>query len=94
MPTENQSKTLPVVDLPLHVGRSNLVESLAAAAPVLFVVVLLLALGLARLFSQGRSKTRRSFRWFFRYWQSFFGMKYNPTSKSNLRKRHSGSNGN
>jgi hypothetical protein len=94
MPTENQATTLPVVDLPLQAGRSTIIESLAATTPVLFVVLLLLALGLARLFSRGRSRARRSVRWFIRYWQSFFGMKYNPSSKSNLRKRHSGSNRN
>jgi hypothetical protein len=94
MSSENQPTTLPVVALPLQTGGSTIVETLAATTPVLFVVLLRLALGLARLFSRGRSKARRSVRWFFRYWQSFFGMNYNPTSKSSLRKRHSRTQGN
>jgi hypothetical protein len=88
MPAREGSR-LPVVELPGHVGRSTLTEAIASTAPVLFVVLLFLALGLARLFSRGRSRARRSVRWFFRYWQSFFGMNYNPSSKTNLRKRHS-----
>jgi hypothetical protein len=88
MPTEKQAN-LPVVDLPVQSSRTTVVENLAAITPVLFVVVLLLTLGLARLFRRGRSNARRSMRWFFRYWQSFFGVNYNPSSKSSLRKRHS-----
>ena len=88
MSTENQAN-LPIVDLPVQTGRSTVAENLAATTPVLFVVLLLLILGLARLFSRGRSNARRSMRWFFRYWQSFFGVNYNPSSKSSLRKRHS-----
>ena len=60
-----------------------------STAPALFVAGLLLALALVRLFSRGRSGARRAVRWFIRYWQAFFGLNYNPTKKSNLRKRHS-----
>ena len=65
-------------------------ETLASTTPFLFVILLLLGFGLKHLFSRGRSSARRSVRWYLRYWQSFFGMKYNPSSQSNLRKRHSG----
>ena len=88
MPAQ-QSANLSSVDLPLQAAKANLVEILASTTPWLYVAALLILLGLARLFSGGRSKARRSVRWFIRYWQAFFGLKYTPTSKSNLRKRHS-----
>lgn len=84
-----QSSNLGFVDLPLQTAKASLVESLASTTPWLYVALLLVILGMARLFSRGRSQARRSVRWFIRYWQAFFGLKYSPTSKSNLRKRHS-----
>ncbi|MFN7900361.1 MAG: hypothetical protein ACK5N0_11980 [Synechococcaceae cyanobacterium] len=73
----------------MQAARSSIVESLASSAPWLFVGALLLTVALLRLFRSGRKSARRSMRWFLRYWQSFFGLNYNPSTKSNLRKRHS-----
>lgn len=88
MSTESESG-LPVVELPSHGGQSTLVQTVASTAPVLFVVLLFLGLVLIRLYSGGRSSARRKTRWFVRYWQSFLGINYNPSSKSTLRKRNS-----
>jgi hypothetical protein len=89
--SDNKPPQISVVEVPLRSAQPTLVESFAATIPYLFVALLLLGFGLKQLFSGGRSSARRSVRWYLRYWQSFFGIQYNPSSKANLRKRHSGS---
>ena len=88
MPTYKTTK-IGTVDLPLQAAQSSLVESLASSAPWLLVAVVLLLVALVQLFRCRPSNVRRSVRWYIRYWQSFFGLNYNPSTKSNLRKRHS-----
>ncbi|MEB3169717.1 MAG: hypothetical protein ACKN89_05955 [Cyanobium sp.] len=87
--TADQPGRLEVIDLPERHVRATGPEALGEAAPWLFVALLLLVVALQRLFSGGRSGAKRTLQWFTRYWLAFFGLKYNPSKRSSLRKLHS-----